>query len=136
MLVADLVVLPLGCLVCGLVSASSFLLRRFPSLRIIVYALLPFKVPAGFLTIMAAVLSLLFPYYGPPFAGNLVTSAVGVLVGTLLSLDILMENRFLRRYKERLAWVGNILIYMKNPVGLISLVAGCIHLLFPATPFF
>ena len=132
----DLVILPLGCFACGLLSASSLLLKSIPALRIMVYALLPLKIPVGILTAAASALSLLFPAHGPSLFGSLFPGLVGLLLGVLFSLEAFMDAGPVRRWRGAVARWANALIYLKHPLGLLALFLGFMHLLFPQALFF
>jgi len=136
MTIVDVVILSIGCMACGLLSASSLILSRLRGLRILVYALMPLKIPIGAATALAGFVSLLFPADGPPIFGSLLPGAVGLLLGTLFCLEVLMDARFFRRHKEDFVRFGNALLYLKNPLGLLSLFAGIMHLLFSKSLFF
>jgi hypothetical protein len=136
MFMVDVVILSLGCMACGLLSASSLILSMLRGLRVLVYALMPLKTSIGAVTALAGLVSLLFPADGPPIFGSLLPGAVGLLLGVLLCLEMLMDTRFFRRYKEIFVRFGNALLYLKNPLGLLSIFAGIMHLLFSKTLFF
>lgn len=130
----DLFILPVGCLVCGLLVASPPSLRMLRALRAAMEALDRFRVPIGLATSLAGLLALLFPVHGPPILGSLFPAAIGITVGLLLVLDLLLDVAFVKRYRRPLAWVGNALIYVKRPLGALAAVAGILHLLAPQAP--
>ena len=136
MTVTDLFILPIGCLVCGLLVASPPLLLKLPALRAAPEALERLRVPIGLATALAGLLALVFPVHGPPVLGSLFPAATGIAIGLLLVLDLLLDVPFLKRYRKALAWVGNALLYVKRPLGALAAVAGILHLIAPQAPFF
>jgi hypothetical protein len=136
MVLVDPVLLSVGCILCGMLASWSLLSRRTPALRGVLNALLPFKTAIGAATAACAVLSILFPAAGPPVFGSLFPGAVGFLIGVMFSLEILMDARFLRGRKEALARIGNVLLYLKIPLGLLSIFMGILHMLFSEALFF
>jgi hypothetical protein len=132
----DLLILPLGCFACGLLSASSLLLRSVPALRVVVYALVPLKIPIGVLTALASALALLFPAHGPLLFGSLFPGLVGLLLGALFSLEAFMDTGPVRRWRGAVARWANAMVYLKHPLGLLALFLGVMHLLFPQALFF
>lgn len=135
MLVTDMVILPLGCLLCGLLSASGLLLRSLPALRRLVESLLPRKATVGLVTTLAGLISLFFPYYGPTFIGSLFPATAAVVVGVTLSLELLLDLPLLHERRRALARIGNALLYLRNPLGVLCMTSGVLHLCFPAVPF-
>ena len=129
MTVMDLVVLPLGCIASGLLASAGVVLRRFPGAGAVINALLPLKIWIGAATLAASALSLLLPASGPPILGSFFPAAAGLCVGALLCLELIAGSRSIRR-KEQLAWIGNTLLYLKNSLGLASILFGFLHFFF------
>jgi hypothetical protein len=125
----DLVVLPLGCIAGGLLASAGVVLRRFPAAGVVINALLPLKIWIGAAALAASTLSLLLPASGPPILGSFFPAAAGLCVGALLCLELIAGSRSIRN-KERLVWIGNTLLYLKNPLGLASILFGFLHFFF------
>lgn len=136
MLVADMIVLPLGCLICGLLASASFTLRYVPGFRPVVYAVLPYKGAIGLLTVAAAVLSIVAPVSGPPVFGSFLPAVFGLLAGGLFTLELIADSRMGIRKKALFAQIGNALVYLKWPIGLLAMVFGFLHLIFSESLFF
>jgi hypothetical protein len=136
MVLTDRIILPAGCILCGILMASSGFLRLFPRLGPAVLGLLPLKAPIGTLTLMAGLLSLFFPADGPALFASLFPSLIGIASGAFLILDLLLEFPLLRRYKRQLSWIGNAMLYARNPLGWSSFGLGVLHLCFAKAPFF
>ncbi len=132
--VTDLLILPIGCLVCGLLASSSMLLRNTPVLRAAIDRLTPFRVPIGMATALAGLIALLLPAHGPPFIGSLLPAVVGIAIGLSLSLDVLLDVPMLRRRWRALAILGAALTYARRPLGLLAVLSGLLHLLYPGAP--
>jgi hypothetical protein len=134
--VVDLVVLPLGCIACGLLAAAAFVSRHVPGAGALVNAMLPYRRIIGVATAVSGVLALLVPASGPPVFGSLFPAASGILVGGMFSVELLAGGHWSRRGRELVALIGNALLYVKGPLGLCSIFFGFSHLLFHGTLFF
>ncbi len=135
MMIADLVVLPVGCILCGIMASAGILLRYFRGLGSLLNALLPYATVIGAVTAVSAALSLIFPFQGPPVFGSLFPSAAGLLLGLLFCLELLTGSRLFSRRKELLIQLGNALLYLKVPLGLASILFGILHLFYSSQVF-
>ena len=129
----DMVLLPIGCVLSGLIAAAPVLLRMLPWFLRFVEGLLPFRAPVGIATLLTGVVCLLFPYQDIPLLGSLFPAAVAIGVGLMLSLEYFAGNKKLP--KSALTWIGNVLMYLKNPLGLSSIFLGLAHLSLSRIPF-
>ena len=134
--VTDLVILPLGCVVCGVLAASPVILRVLPFLSGLVEALARRRAPVGLATALAGVVALIFPAHGPSMLGSFVPALLAIGVGLGLSVDVLAGTNLARRFRKPLVVLGNALIYVRVPLGLIAVAAGLFHAVSPASPFF
>ncbi len=132
----DLIVLPVGCLMCGLLAGSNVILRLAPFLRLPVELLARLRVPTGLTTALAGLVALIFPFHGPAILGSLVPALVGMAVGLCLSVDALVDTPVARRFRRPLQMAGSALLYIRVPLGLLAIVVAVLHFVAPATPFF
>ncbi len=136
MSILDMVIMPLGCIACGMLAAASLLSRTVPGFHKAAYLLLPFKTFIGLVTILASAASFAVPASGPPVFGSLFPAASGMLAGALLAVELLTDSRIGKNRKLLITQIGNALIYLKIPIGLAAMFFGLMHLMFAEALFF
>ncbi len=136
MVFIDFVLLPAGCILCGIMASSSLVLRFIPGISRIVLEILPFRGYLSAITIFAGLVSLFFPADGMLLLGNLFPAFFGILSGIILSVEYLADIKFLKRNRIFVIWIGNVLQWIKKPVGLLTLFLGVTHLFFRDLMFF
>jgi hypothetical protein len=136
MFIFDLIVMPLGCLFCGILASASLLSRYIPRFHVVKSALLPYKNLLGLITVFSSIVSLILPVSGPSVFGSFFPAVFGILVGGLFTIELLLNSRIGKNKKELISRIGNALLFLKWPIGLFAIFFGLMHLIFNASPFF
>lgn len=115
--------LGLCCIAGGFISVMPLFVNKYPILNKIEEKITPYKILIGLTILIISIIKLLVPYHAPgkpivPILGDLIPSALGILIGILISIDFLetlkgveggkiqkMRN-FLEKYQFLLGFAG------------------------------
>jgi hypothetical protein len=122
--------LSIGCIVCGIITTSSIILKKMPVLKGIVYSIIRYKIVIGLATLITAIVTLFFPGNGYIIIGSFFPAASGLLIGILLCLEYFINSKIIIINRMVMVWFGNVLIFFKIPLGLISLFFGFLHIFY------
>lgn len=129
----DIVLLPLGSLICGIMAAANIVLGLFPLLRKFVYGILSYRIVIGLVTVFSGIMALLFPYRDIIFFGSFFPAVTGIMAGLMLSLEYFSDKNYFN--KNTMVWIGNVLLYLKYPLGIAAIIFGIMHLFKSSTLF-
>jgi hypothetical protein len=122
--------LSIGCIVCGIIATSPVILKKVTILKNIIYGIIRYRIVIGLATFITALMTLFSPENGYFIVGSLFPAASGLLVGILLCLEYFVNNKIIFVDRLSMVWFGNVLMYCKIPLGLISLFFGFLHIFY------
>ena len=97
-----------------------------------------FNLVLGILSIVTGVLKLLSPFEDRiPFFGDLIPAAAGILAGFLLIFGIYRQDASSSSAASggNIERLGENLLHIRKPVGIVLLAAALLHFLFPRALF-
>lgn len=122
--------LGLFCIVGGFITVMPLFMNKYPLLSRIDDKITPYKILIGLSILIISVIKLLVPYHAPgkpivPILGDLVPSALGILVGILISIDFLETLKGVEGGKVKK--MRNFLEKYQFLLGFASIFFGFLH---------
>jgi len=130
--------LGVACIFGGFIMAAPLFMEKSPGLKRFDEKITPYKIIIGLAILIIAAIKFFAPFHGGgkpliPVFGDLVPSAIGILVGIFISLDFLES---LKGVKEKVAAEGrkgfwtrlkSMLQRYQYPIGFASMFFGVLH---------